>query len=357
MTAPGAPQTYVERIAPSVVGVTYWFDPPRQPPVQSVTVRLTGRRLDVPGNRGPRDCFLHDETLAGIVGGSGPIAITMKIRDLNPGSWTVSARTLPNNDIERRHTARIGRAKSPVVPVYRAEWSWRRWRVAAAPSMPVGTCLAPFVRQPAVIIGSWLAFVVVGIALALVTQQVVIAVDGLRLSHVLTVSILALLSGVLGAKAWFMVIHREEQRREGWCIQGFVTAIAAVAPMLLAVLRVPIGAFLDAIAPGLMIGLAVGRLGCFLTGCCAGRPTGRRWGVWSSNRTVGARRIPTQLMESLLALGAGLTILVIVLTSGVHHGAWFIAAVAAYTLIRQAILRLREERRQSRLGSPLLATT
>jgi phosphatidylglycerol:prolipoprotein diacylglycerol transferase len=123
-----------------------------------------------------------------------------------------------------------------------------------------------------------------------------------------------------------------------------------------ALLHLPIGVILDATAPGLFFGMAVGRLGCFFTGCCAGRPTASRFGVWCSDRRVGARRVPTQLMESLAALVIGLIGLLLLL----HYrfafsGVIFVASVAAYTLWRQVILRLRAESRRSAIGGPLTA--
>jgi phosphatidylglycerol:prolipoprotein diacylglycerol transferase len=35
----------------------------------------------------------------------------------------------------------------------------------------------------------------------------------------------------------------------------------------------------DAFAPGLALGHAIGRLGCFAAGCCYGKPTSAWWGV------------------------------------------------------------------------------
>ena len=302
------------------------------------------------GLRKQGDEFSHDETIDGIVAGSGPVAVTVKIRDVNPGDWTVRANLLPVKDQRSR-----SKDRQPVVPVFPAAWSWRHWRVSAGPSAPVSTCLVPFVRPPAVILGSWAALVALGIILAFIAQALVISAGNLSLSHVLTVSLLAVLGGVIGGKAWYVVLHRRDRRWDGWAVQGFVAGFALVAPVLLLLLRVPVGAFLDASAPGLMLGLAVGRLGCFFTGCCAGRPSASRWAVWSSNRSVGVRRVPTQLMESALALTVGLIVFAAVLHYDPRHGTFFIAAVAIYTLVRQGLLRLREERRQSEHGAPLVA--
>jgi len=53
-------------------------------------------------------------------------------------------------------------------------------------------------------------------------------------------------------------------------------------------------------APGIAIGLAIGRIGCFLRGCCYGIQTNLPWGV---NFGDGILRHPTQIYESIFALG------------------------------------------------------
>src|SRR5207245_9379302 len=113
-------------------------------------------------------------------------------------------------------------------------------------------------------------------------------------------------------------------------IQGFIGSAPVAALILLTVLKVPIGVFLDVTAPGLLVAMAVGRVGCFFAGCCGGPPTASRWGVWSSDQRVGARRIPTQLLELALALSLGLLILVAVLRHGPAGGAFFVAGLAGY---------------------------
>jgi phosphatidylglycerol:prolipoprotein diacylglycerol transferase len=48
----------------------------------------------------------------------------------------------------------------------------------------------------------------------------------------------------------------------------------------------PVGTVLDVTIPALLLGQAIGRLGCLFGGCCAGLPTTSRWGVWSSDRRI-----------------------------------------------------------------------
>lgn len=52
-------------------------------------------------------------------------------------------------------------------------------------------------------------------------------------------------------------------------------------------------------APAIAIGIAIGRIGCFLRGCCYGISTKLPWGVDFGD---GILRHPTQLYESLFAL-------------------------------------------------------
>jgi phosphatidylglycerol:prolipoprotein diacylglycerol transferase len=200
-----------------------------------------------------------------------------------------------------------------------------------------------------------MALVVLGILAALLTQSLVLRSLSVRVSHALPVSLLAVVAGAVAAKAWYTVLHRREGKRDGWCIQGLVAGVAITAPLLLWLFDVATGPYLDALAPALLFGMAIGRVGCFLTGCCSGRPSRSRWAIWSSNRTVCARRVPVQLLESALAALVGVIALVVVLASGPRHGEVLVASVAAYTLIRQGLLLLREERRRSRRGAPLIA--
>jgi len=96
--------------------------------------------------------------------------------------------------------------------------------------------------------------------------------------------------------------------------------VAALATILFArVKKVPIPALLDVIAPSVALGLFIGRIGCFLNGCCFGRPTGLPWGVvfpegafvytnsvlpdgTTASITYPTAVHPTELYHSLIAL-------------------------------------------------------
>jgi phosphatidylglycerol:prolipoprotein diacylglycerol transferase len=219
----------------------------------------------------------------------------------------------------------------------------------------VSTRLAPFARVPGILPGVWAALVMLGIAIALALQFLVIAVDHLVIGPWWVISTFAIVGGMVGAKGWYIVLHRHEHRINGWCIQGFITSATLMAATLLVVFRIPARVFLDVTAPGLLIAIAVGRLGCFFGGCCGGPLTASRFGVWSSDQCVGARRVPTQLLESALARILGLLVLVAVLNRGPVGGDFFLAGLSAYTLGRQGILHLRAEPRKTKWGGLVTA--
>jgi len=223
------------------------------------------------------------------------------------------------------------------------------------------TRLLAFANRPGLIVGAWPALVLLGFGVTLALQALLIARAHVDVRSSLIVTVLASLVGLVGAKLWFIA----QQPRtfhglptQGLCIQGFILGTAASATAGLALLHVPVGTFLDATTPGLFFGLLVGRPGCFLTGCCAGRPTASHWGIWSSDGRVGVRRIPSQLLESALSLGIGsVALLLLLLIRPVMPGAIFIGALAAYSLGRQFLLPFRAEPRKSSLGRPLTIAT
>lgn len=59
------------------------------------------------------------------------------------------------------------------------------------------------------------------------------------------------------------------------------------------------------VLPALSIGHGIGRIGCFLAGCCFGKPTDFFWGVFQHNHY----RHPTQLLEAIGLFAIGIFLL------------------------------------------------
>ena len=62
--------------------------------------------------------------------------------------------------------------------------------------------------------------------------------------------------------------------------------------------EIPFGRLSDIVAPSIALGQSLGRIGCFLNGCCYGVETGGSWGFMT--RYAPGLRHPYQLYESLL---------------------------------------------------------
>jgi phosphatidylglycerol:prolipoprotein diacylglycerol transferase len=104
---------------------------------------------------------------------------------------------------------------------------------------------------------------------------------------VTTLGLLALVGGVVGARLAFVIEKWNSQFASaanplleifnitsgGLIYYGGVLLATALIVMYLLLKRLPARRYLDIIAPSLMIGLAFGRMGCLLNGCCFGERT------------------------------------------------------------------------------------
>ncbi len=332
------PFSVLQDVEPQSLGISYWFDAAPTGEPYAVNVHLAGRlRGSAPA--GCKQSFDVIGTVERVLPGSGRLVLTVRVPDLPAGTWDVTA--------------------TPVEPA--PPGSSSRWSFLHDPRLPVAkatgtTTFAPVARQlaPGARIGAWPALVATGAVLALLIQTLLDTRVGLPVSQLLPLSVLSCLLGVGGAKAYFLLTHRSEPVNllmTGMSVQGFV--LVAVVTVLTGTLLqgLPLGIVLDVTAPGMLAGMAVGRLGCLLGGCCVGRPTTSRWGVWSSNRLVGRRRIPVQAMESTLAGCLALLTLSAVLIWGTSlDGAVFLAGIGAYTAGRQLLFPLREIPRATPYG-------
>jgi phosphatidylglycerol:prolipoprotein diacylglycerol transferase len=339
---------------PEALVVSHWFDPGEVGEPYEATIRLSGRRADVAGRPGPADTFVHEDAIERVVPGTGPISISSWIYGLKPGVWSVSGELVKASRVAGRVAVRHA---EPVAP---AAWSWRHWSVQTASPAPIKTrwaLAAPLARIPGVLPGSYTVLFAAGLIVALASQLAILASEQIAIPRSIFVSLLALSAGLLGAKLWSAALHPGESLlKGGWAVDGFLVTAPLVAIVALVAFGLPVGAYLDATAPGLFFAIAIGRLGCFLTGCCAGRVSSSRWAIWSSDRRIGARRIPAQLLESGAGLLIGTAALPLTLLHlRAVHGAVFIVGFAVYFVVRQILLRLREEaRRYSWQRSPLV---
>jgi hypothetical protein len=124
----------------------------------------------------------------------------------------------------------------------------------------------------------------------------------------------------------------------------------------LSLLQLPVLSYLDDVAVGLCFFLAGGRVGCFLSGCCYGLPSGV--GVRYSaehvedgfpSYLVGVRLFPVQLVEAgaLVVIGIGGLAMLLRFSPAGTTLTWFLVT---YAIVRFGLDGLRGDRRQHFLG-------
>ena len=164
---------------------------------------------------------------------------------------------------------------------------------------------------------------------------------GLDPSRIQTVGLVALLAGIAGARFtyvlsnwdWYHSHPLEIIRLDHGGLIFYGGFAAALLACLFTIARagLPVWRTVDLLVPPVVLAHALGRVGCFLNGCCYGRPTSVPWAVVFP--LEGIPRHPTQLYESGLLLILFLLLSrignrpatkpgTVILTYGLLYGIW-----------------------------------
>jgi phosphatidylglycerol---prolipoprotein diacylglyceryl transferase len=200
---------------------------------------------------------------------------------------------------------------------------------------------------------SYPAMLYLGIVLGIYAELHAAGSIGLSLQSTLFATLILLSMALLGARLlhvlplWHVYRHNLKHilhfsNGGASMYGGLLVAVPASFP-LLAYFELPFGSFWDVASFTMLVGMVVTRVGCFLNGCCCGRPTLSRWGLNLPNHEgVWRRRIPMQIWEA--AWG------VVVLAGGIlvwrlqpFEGAVFSYAVGAYGFGRLVLESFRDK--------------
>jgi phosphatidylglycerol---prolipoprotein diacylglyceryl transferase len=174
--------------------------------------------------------------------------------------------------------------------------------------------------------------------------------------------ILVVLAGILGAKILYIIVDWSTYANDpkqifslatlqaGGVFSGGLLAALVVAAWYIRKHKLPTLATCDAFAPGLALGHAIGRVGCFAAGCCYGKPTHAFWGVTFTNPLANSRvgtplnvpLEPTQLFESAVEL-ANFFILMWLLKRRKFDGQVIGAYLFLYGIARYFLEYLRDD--------------
>jgi phosphatidylglycerol---prolipoprotein diacylglyceryl transferase len=143
----------------------------------------------------------------------------------------------------------------------------------------------------------------------------------------------------------------------GMTLYGGLVLSLVFSPLILKPFGLRFASFWDGAMFTILVGMIFARVGCLLNGCCSGRHSDGRLGLWLPDHAGHwERRYPVQLLE----LGAALVLLAgsaALLMVGTPRGTIFVSALVGYVTVRLAVDRLRERSTDSRAGRPVALAT
>ena len=163
---------------------------------------------------------------------------------------------------------------------------------------------------------SYGVFVAIGFLAALWVAGREIARKGLDRETFYDMGFWAVISAIVGARLFHVLVYWKYYRgipaeifklwNGGLVFYGGFLAAAAVGIYFLRRHKMPVLPVADAVALGIPLGLALGRIGCTAAGCCYGKFTTLPWAiVFSDPSSLAPLHVPlhpTQIYESLAAM-------------------------------------------------------
>jgi phosphatidylglycerol---prolipoprotein diacylglyceryl transferase len=198
--------------------------------------------------------------------------------------------------------------------------------------------------------------------------------SGLDANRITDLAVYVLIAGLVGAKVLLVIVEWRYYAghpadlvsilQSGGVFYGGLLAAFPVAWWYVVHHQLDGWKTADVLAPGVAIGQAIGRLGCFAAGCCHGRPTHVPWAVTFRDmyaaRTVGTPidvpLHPTQLYESAATL-AIFAFLIWLLKRKRFDGQVVLAYVVLYSVARFTIEFFRGDSARGFVLGGLLSTS
>lgn len=138
-----------------------------------------------------------------------------------------------------------------------------------------------------VTVKSYGTLMVVGFFLAVLLMRRMMKKAAQNPELITNAALYALMAGIVAAKLFYVVHHYDPAvsvfsvifSGSGFEFLGGVLGAVGFLLVYFRIHKLPMRIYFDVLAVGLMLGLAFGRLGCFMNGCCYGRPAEVPWAV------------------------------------------------------------------------------
>ena len=193
---------------------------------------------------------------------------------------------------------------------------------------------------------------------------------GLDANAVADAGLYLIISAIVGARAYYVMTHFDEFRGDLLSIVnpfqdgrigisglvmygGFIAAIITTA-LFFKIKKLPILPYLDAFSPGVGVGIAITRIGCFLNGCCYGLAA--KGGSFLSvnypidvnspaayyqHRVGAAGLLPSQFLESAGGIVIAVTLYLVGRSKFYFAGLQFYLLIVMYAVLRFFIESVR----------------
>jgi phosphatidylglycerol:prolipoprotein diacylglycerol transferase len=153
---------------------------------------------------------------------------------------------------------------------------------------------------------SWGLMVMLGIIVGVLLAMREAEKKGINPEHIIDLTIILIILGVVGARVVYVLTNFSEYRnniglafsvRSGGLAWPGAFLFALIGTILFVRWRkLSFWKIADILSPYIALGYSIGRIGCFLNGCCFGKITEKSW--WSVYM-LGAYRYPTQIYASI----------------------------------------------------------
>ncbi len=158
------------------------------------------------------------------------------------------------------------------------------------------------------------ASIMLGIVAAFIVSVREAKRKGLDPNEIYSLGMWAVLGGIVGARLFHVIDNWSYYsanpgsilalQQGGLAILGGILGGTAVGAVYIGRHGLPLGRVADAVAPGMILGQAIGRIGCIVNGDAVGAPTNLPWGFVYTNPgamapSLGDAYQPTQVYEML----------------------------------------------------------
>lgn len=171
---------------------------------------------------------------------------------------------------------------------------------------------------------------------------------GINTSKLGDLCFIVILVGIIGSRILYILMNPSDYLLQplkmfkiwegGLVIYGGIIGAMVAGIVYIKKNALPFWQIMDIIAPALALAQSIGRIGCFMAGCCYGAPTDLPWGVKFSSPNslapIGECLHPTQLYHSLSNLVLFVILYYILKKKRAFTGQTFCLYLCLYPLFR-----------------------